>query len=56
MTVVTDLNLTQQGIDAAIESNPRVLVFLEDAFAGKDDLKASAYFACKQAGVTMKTV
>jgi adenine-specific DNA-methyltransferase len=56
VTVVTDRNLTTQSVDAAIESNPRVLVFLEDAFAGKDDLKASAYFACKQAGVTMKTV
>ena len=56
ITVVTDANLTQAAVDAAIESNPRVLIFLEDAFAGKDDLKASAYFACKQAGVTMKTV
>lgn len=56
VTVVTDLELTQQAIDAAIASNPRVLVFLEDAFAGKDALKASAFYACKQAGVTMKTV
>lgn len=56
VTVLTDLELTQAAVDAAIESNPRVLVFLEDAFAGKDDLKASAFFACKQAGVTMKTV
>lgn len=56
VTVVTDLELTQGAIDAAIESNPRVLVFLEDAFAGKDALKASAFYACKQAGVTMKTV
>lgn len=56
VTVVTDLELTQEAIDAAIESNPRVLVFLEDAFSGKDALKASAFYACKQAGVTMKTV
>lgn len=56
VTVVTDLELTQEAIDAAIESNPRLLVFLEDAFAGKDALKASAFYACKQAGVTMKTV
>lgn len=56
VTVVTDLELTEAAVDAAIESNPRVLVFLEDAFAGKDALKASAFYACKQAGVTMKTV
>lgn len=56
VTVVTDLELNEEAIDAAIESNPRVLVFLEDAFAGKDALKASAFYACKQAGVTMKTV
>lgn len=56
VTVVTELELTQDAIDAAIESNPRVLVFLEDAFADKDALKASAFYACKQAGVTMKTV
>ena len=56
VTVVTDRDLDQRSVDSAIDSNPRVLVFLEDAFAGKDDLKASAYFACKQAGVTMKTV
>lgn len=56
VAVVLDLELTQHSVDAAIESNPRVLVFLEDAFAGKDALKASAFYACKQAGVTMKTV
>ncbi len=56
VTVVTDLELTEDAIEAAIESNPRVLVFLEDAFAAKDALKASAFYACKQAGVTMKTV
>lgn len=31
------------------------LLLLEDAFAGKDDLKSNLYFACKNAGITMKT-
>jgi adenine-specific DNA-methyltransferase len=31
------------------------LLLLEDGFAGKDDLKSNLYFACKNAGVTMKT-
>jgi len=32
------------------------VVFLEDAFAGLDDVKANAYFAFKQASKTMKTI
>lgn len=32
------------------------VVFLEDAFAGLDNIKANAYFAFKQANKTMKTI
>ena len=31
------------------------LLCLEDGFAGKDDLKANLYFACKKANITFKT-
>ena len=31
------------------------LVLLEDSFPGNDDLKSNLYFACKNAGITMKT-
>jgi hypothetical protein len=36
--------------------NVHTVVFLEDAFAGKDAIKANAHFAFKQANKTMKTI
>lgn len=35
--------------------NVTVLLAMEDDFAGKDDLRANLYFACKKANITFKT-
>jgi hypothetical protein len=32
-----------------------MVVFLEDAFMGKDDLKANAYFSAKSKNMIMRT-
>ena len=37
-------------------SSPRVVVFLEDGFAGADAVKANAFTNAKNLGITMKTV
>jgi adenine-specific DNA-methyltransferase len=46
-----DSSLTSQ----VLEVKPRLVLFLEDAFSGKDDLKANIYFACKKANIAFKT-
>jgi adenine-specific DNA-methyltransferase len=53
--VVTDLLLTADSINAALDSGVDMLVFLEDAFMGKDDLKANAYFSAKAKNIIMRT-
>jgi adenine-specific DNA-methyltransferase len=32
------------------------IIFLEDAFKGRDSIKANAHFSCKQKNLTMKTI
>lgn len=48
--------LDMATVDAALELKPRVIVFLEDAFADADAVKANALANAKNAGITMKTV
>lgn len=43
-------------VEAAIDLAPRVVVFMEDGFAGADAVKANAFTNAKNAGITMKTV
>jgi adenine-specific DNA-methyltransferase len=42
-------------LDIAVASGAKVLAAFEDTFAGKDDLKANLYFACKKANITLRT-
>lgn len=43
-------------VEAALKLAPRVVVFMEDGFAGADAVKANAFTNAKNAGITMKTV
>jgi adenine-specific DNA-methyltransferase len=55
VAVVLSVDVTDDVAKEAMELEPRVLVFLEDGFAGNDAVKANAFYACQQAGITMKT-
>ena len=50
------LDITDAVVTHALDLKPRVIVFLEDGFAGKDDVKANAFTQARNIGVTMKTV
>lgn len=54
--VVLAAALDDAIVKIALELKPRVLVFLEDSFAGADAVKANAFTNAKNAGITMKTV
>jgi len=56
VAVVMCLDLTQEVADAALALEPKVVVFLEDGFAGADAVKANAVTNAKNAGIVMKTV
>jgi adenine-specific DNA-methyltransferase len=56
VAVVVSLDITDEVVDGALALKPRVLVFLEDGFAGKDAVKANAFTRARNAGITMKTV
>lgn len=56
VAVVLSLDLTEEIANAALALNPRVVVFLEDGFAGADAVKANAFTNAKNAGIVMKTV
>lgn len=56
VAVVLGTNLDDEVVAGALALSPRVLVFLEDGFAGKDEVKTNAFTAARNAGVTMKTV
>jgi len=43
-------------VEGALKLAPRVVVFMEDGFAGADAVKANAFTNAKNAGITMKTV
>ncbi len=56
VAVVMSLDITEAVASDALVLKPRVLVFLEDGFAGKDAVKANAFTNSKNFGITMKTV
>jgi adenine-specific DNA-methyltransferase len=53
--VSTANSVTLEIFEIAKSNGARTVAVLEDAFAGKDDLKANLYFACKKANITFKT-
>ena len=56
VAVVICVNLPETIVSGITDLQPHTVVFLEDAFVGKDSLKANAFFALKNAGIVMKTV
>lgn len=55
VAVVQSLNLSDEVVEAALNFKPRVVVFLEDGFAGKDAVRANAFIRARELGITMKT-
>lgn len=53
--VLTGLALTEAAVEAAFASGCSTVIFLEDGFAGKDALKANAYFSAKSKNIIMRT-
>ncbi|MYG93989.1 MAG: site-specific DNA-methyltransferase [Acidimicrobiia bacterium] len=56
VAVVQSLELTDEVVEATFRLSHRVVVFLEDGFAGKDSVKANAFTRARELGITMKTV
>lgn len=56
VAVVTSFDITNEIVDEVLSLAPRVVVFLEDGFAGRDAVKANAFTNARNLGVTMKTV
>jgi hypothetical protein len=48
--------ITADVVADALELGARVIVFLEDGFAGADAVKANAVTNAKNLGITLKTV
>jgi adenine-specific DNA-methyltransferase len=55
VAVVASLEITDVVVASALALEPRVVVFLEDGFAGKDAVKANAFTNARNRGITMKT-
>ena len=56
VAIVLTMDLTDVVVKEVLAAEPRVVVFLEDGFKDNDSVKANAFFACQQSGITMKTV
>ena len=56
VAVVMTLDLDDAVVKRALDAEPRVVVFLEDGFAGSDAVKANAFTNAKNLGIAMKTV
>lgn len=56
VAVVLTTDITDAVVSEALALKPRVLVFLEDGFAGRDTVKTNAFTNAKQAGIKMKTL
>lgn len=56
VAVVLSLDLSDDVVAETLALNPRVIVFLEDGFAGRDSVKANAFTSARNLGITMKTV
>lgn len=55
VAVVLARMATQALVEKSFKLGAKTVIFLEDAFAGQDAVKANAYFAAKQANIVMKT-
>ena len=55
VAVVPALDITEGIVDDVLRLHPRVVVFLEDGFAGQDTLKVNASTQARELGITMKT-
>ena len=57
VAVVLARALNNEVVQAAMNLEcVHTVIFLEDAFAGRDAIKANAHFAFKQVNKTMKTI
>jgi adenine-specific DNA-methyltransferase len=56
VAVVLSLDITDEVVREALAAEPRVVVFLEDGFAGADAVKANAVTNSRNLGITLKTV
>ena len=56
VAAVLSLDITDDVVSEALVVEPRVLVFLEDGFAGHDAVKANAFTNARNMGITLKTV
>lgn len=57
VALAATLEINMEMLESLVdEFHAHTVVFLEDAFISKDDLKANMYFKCKKSNVTMKTV
>ena len=56
VAVVLSLEITDEVVGDALALGARVVVFLEDGFAGADAVKANAVTNAKNLGITLKTV
>jgi adenine-specific DNA-methyltransferase len=56
VAVVLSLDITDEIVEAALALGARVVVFLEDGFAGADAVKANAVTNARNREITLKTV
>jgi adenine-specific DNA-methyltransferase len=57
VAVVLAKEITHEIVDASLaDESSSTVIFLEDGFAGRDEVKANAHFAFKQKNKTMKTI
>lgn len=54
--IIVSSELSGEVVAKIIAIDCDVFIFLEDAFLGRDAIKANAYFACKKANKTMRTI
>lgn len=53
--IATGMSVAPEILSTLQEEGCSTLAVLEDAFQGRDDLKANLYFACKKANIAFKT-
>jgi adenine-specific DNA-methyltransferase len=56
VAVVLSLDITDEVVAEALALGARVVVFLEDGFAGADAVKANAVTNARNLGITLKTI
>jgi len=56
IAIVQSIELSDRVVEDVLHLDTRVVVFLEDGFAGKDALKANAFTRARELGITLKTV